>query len=34
MDSHPVDDVVLWDHIPNWNGPRCRSLCAKEMGKG
>lgn len=20
MDSHSVDDVVLWHHLPNWDG--------------
>ena len=21
MASHPIDDVVLWDHFPDWHGP-------------
>lgn len=23
MGSYPIDDVVLWDNIPNWDGSRC-----------
>jgi hypothetical protein len=31
MDAYIVDDVVLWDHLPDWHGSWGWCLLPKQM---